>query len=236
MLHTTFEVVAGDGFVQRALVVPEADAPLCAVSASSCEAVEAVVAADAAAGFELMGEGGRALRCTLVRVEAEAHHLLLMNVHHIAFDGMYPGVMLHELGALYRALSVEGGTLADAGLAELPFQYVDYALWHSGATRSRRYSRACSCTGGCSCVRACRRCSRPYSTRHALYDRRSLAAVCRKLGHGRDGRHGPSVVILHKLTMCSQRHNRRRGPGGVNTVVRQRVRQCSHWRARPRYL
>ena len=128
VLRTTYEV-DDDGFTQRVGGVPEGEALLREVTASE-EGALALVAADAARGFELMGEGGSVMRCTLVRVEAE-RHLLLINVHHVAFDGGSTGVLLEELGALYRALSA-GGTVADAELPVLRAQYVDYALWQRG--------------------------------------------------------------------------------------------------------
>ena len=51
--------------------------------------------------------------------------MLLVVVHHIVFDGWSVGVMLRELTALYEA-EVTG---EPAGLAELPVQFADYALW-----------------------------------------------------------------------------------------------------------
>ena len=78
-------------------------------------AAAALVAADASAGFELLGADGGVLRCMLVRVEVEGdtlRHLLLINVHHVAFDGSSSGVLLGELGALYRTLS-GGGSVAE---------------------------------------------------------------------------------------------------------------------------
>ena len=97
------------------------------------------MAADASAGFDLMGGGG-VLRSTLVRVN-DKRHLLSINAHHIAFDGDSTGVVLRELGALYQALS-GGGRVEDARLPELKVQYVDYALWQrqqlSGALDTHR--------------------------------------------------------------------------------------------------
>ena len=76
----------------------------------------------------------RSILLLLVRVDAppEERHLLLLNVHHVAFDGASTAILLAELGALYAALAEEGGgggSAAGAGLAELAGQYVDYALW-----------------------------------------------------------------------------------------------------------
>jgi len=72
-------------------------------------------------------------------------HALVINVHHIAFDGWSATVMLRDLAALYRAALVETG-LADtlAGRANLPplaLQYADYAAWQTAhaAAADRTY-------------------------------------------------------------------------------------------------
>ena len=96
------------------------------MTVSGNAAAEALAAADASQGFALLGDCGSVMRCTLVKVEAQ-RHLLLINVHHVAFDGGSRAVLLSEMGELYRALS-GGGKVADAKLAELPAQYVDFAL------------------------------------------------------------------------------------------------------------
>ena len=89
--------------------------------------------ADAARGFVLLGGGAGVgvLRCVVVRVAgAEGErHLLLVNVHHVAFDGASSAVLLREVGALYVALSTAGGRVEDAHLEEPRVQYADYALW-----------------------------------------------------------------------------------------------------------
>ena len=128
VLRTTYEMAAKDGgFTQCVHGVPEGDALLVEGEAATVAVAEALAAEDASRGFKLIGEGSGVMRCTLVRVEAGLH-LLLINVHHVAFDGGSTDVLLGELGALYRALS-GGGVAADAGLTELPAQYVEYALW-----------------------------------------------------------------------------------------------------------
>ncbi|WP_019870466.1 non-ribosomal peptide synthetase [Salinispora oceanensis] len=63
-------------------------------------------------------------RVTLVRLD-RSDSVLLITVHHIAFDGWSWGVLARELGELYGELT--GGTAA--GLAEPPVQYGDYADW-----------------------------------------------------------------------------------------------------------
>jgi amino acid adenylation domain-containing protein len=67
---------------------------------------------------------GPLLRCSLVRLAAD-EHLLIVVVHHVIFDGWSAGVFVRDLAALY-ASSVSG---EPAGLIELPVQFADYAVW-----------------------------------------------------------------------------------------------------------
>jgi len=67
---------------------------------------------------------GPLFRAHLVRLAAEVHVLVIV-VHHVAFDGWSIGVLLQELTALYGA-EVSG---EPSGLEELPVQFADYALW-----------------------------------------------------------------------------------------------------------
>ena len=125
ILRTTYEHGAdGSDFVQRVLPRLDEARLLRELTVSSDEEAEAAIVEAWSSGFELFGETGSVLRTMLVRVGSAERHLLLINVHHVAFDGMSAGILLAELGALYR-----GGTAADVGLAELPVQYVDFAIW-----------------------------------------------------------------------------------------------------------
>ncbi|PHM46098.1 Amino acid adenylation [Xenorhabdus mauleonii] len=56
---------------------------------------------------------------------AEKEHVLLLTQHHIIFDGWSAGILLHELGILYRA-ALEGH---NTPLLPLPIQYADYTVW-----------------------------------------------------------------------------------------------------------
>ena len=176
VLRTTFEVGADGSFVQRVRVVPEGDALLRELEAPGVAAAEALAAADAGRGFELLGEGGSVMRSTLVRAEAD-RHLLLLIVHHVAFDGESTGILLSELGAVYRSLSA-GGSVADAALRELPAQYVDYALWQRAESLapllegSREYWRTQLREGALPCSSCQSTCGAPLS-------RRLTAAACR---------------------------------------------------------
>jgi amino acid adenylation domain-containing protein len=64
------------------------------------------------------------LRAHLWRVTS-TEHLLLLNIHHLVFDGSSQAIMLRELGLLYNA-AVAG---VEAELAELPIRYRDFAFW-----------------------------------------------------------------------------------------------------------
>jgi amino acid adenylation domain-containing protein len=88
-------------------------------------AMMALVAAEAGRAFDLAS--GPVLRASLV-VMGEAEHVLVVCVHHIAFDGWSQGVFWRELSVCYGAYC-EG---REAGLPELAVQYADYACWQRG--------------------------------------------------------------------------------------------------------
>jgi amino acid adenylation domain-containing protein len=67
---------------------------------------------------------GPVLRSSLLRLDSDEHVLLIV-VHHIAFDGWSARVLTEELTALYSAFSAG----LPSPLAELPVQYADYAQW-----------------------------------------------------------------------------------------------------------
>ena len=64
------------------------------------------------------------LRSTLVKL-APQEHLLQIVVHHIVSDRWSMGVLIEELGILYRAFSAGQPN----PLSELPIQYADFATW-----------------------------------------------------------------------------------------------------------
>ncbi|WIX92566.1 amino acid adenylation domain-containing protein [Amycolatopsis sp. DG1A-15b] len=76
---------------------------------------------------------GRLLRVA-IWAHGDADHLVMVNVHHVAFDGPSVEILLRELAACYEARSA-GRTPA---LPELAVQYADFAAWQrnwlSGAT------------------------------------------------------------------------------------------------------
>ncbi|MBX3714114.1 MAG: amino acid adenylation domain-containing protein, partial [Lysobacter sp.] len=137
-LRTRFEVVDGEP-MQRieddaCFALAEDD-----LSASSVDDARAALArlqhAEAAQAFDL----GRAplLRARLVRL-GDAHHVLLLTVHHIVFDGWSMGVFMRELDALYAArLRGEDDPLPPPSL-----QYADYAVWQQARGDDAGVSRA----------------------------------------------------------------------------------------------
>jgi amino acid adenylation domain-containing protein len=69
-------------------------------------------------------ERGPLLRTLLARTD-DAEHVLLLNIHHVVFDGWSVAVLVRELTASYAAFRA-GGT---PDLPPLPLQYADYAAW-----------------------------------------------------------------------------------------------------------
>ncbi len=84
--------------------------------------LRAYILAEAMRSFDLAE--GPLLRASLARL-AESEHLLVAVVHHAVFDGWSAGVFLRDLAALYAA-EVTG---KPSGLAVLPVQFADYAVW-----------------------------------------------------------------------------------------------------------
>ncbi|HVF49520.1 MAG TPA: amino acid adenylation domain-containing protein [Pyrinomonadaceae bacterium] len=64
------------------------------------------------------------LRIKLLKLAGE-EHVALLTMHHIISDGWSIGVLIEEMSALYEAFT-RG---EPSSLAELPIQYVDYAVW-----------------------------------------------------------------------------------------------------------
>lgn len=84
---------------------------------------------DAVQPFDLAR--GPMYRPRLVRL-GDAEHRLFLTLHHIIFDGVsLYRVFLPELQALYDSFSRN----QSAGLADLPVQYPDFAVWHRELVR-----------------------------------------------------------------------------------------------------
>ncbi len=67
---------------------------------------------------------GPIFRCRLLRF-AEADHVCVMTIHHIAADGWSMGVMVRELGEFYSAMVDRRPAL----LPPMAIQYADFAAW-----------------------------------------------------------------------------------------------------------
>jgi len=67
---------------------------------------------------------GPLMRASLLRL-APDEHVLLFTMHHIISDGWSFGVLIHELGMLYRDFSQSQAP----SLRELPIQYADFSSW-----------------------------------------------------------------------------------------------------------
>ncbi|UHQ23604.1 amino acid adenylation domain-containing protein [Lysobacter sp. 5GHs7-4] len=125
VLRTT---IASDEQGPQQVVQPPSPVPIDrqdvrALPASEREAAAfAHARAEAARAFDLAR--GPLLRALLVRVDDD-RHLFTLNAHHIAVDGWSLGLLNQELRQLYGAYHAG----QPSPLAELPVQYVDYALW-----------------------------------------------------------------------------------------------------------
>ena len=78
---------------------------------------------ETSASFDL--GAGPLIRGRLIQL-ADNEHVLLITVHHIAFDGWSVGLLCKELGLLYAAF-LRG---QDDPLPKFEIQYADYAVWH----------------------------------------------------------------------------------------------------------
>jgi amino acid adenylation domain-containing protein len=81
-------------------------------------------------------ERGPLLRAQVITLQEE-EYILLLNLHHILFDGWSSMVLLQELAALYTAQIEQ----RPATLAPLPLQYADYALWQRAVLRDEVLER-----------------------------------------------------------------------------------------------
>ena len=124
--RTVFPTIAGEP-VQGVLpafevTLPEDDLRTLAPSEREAEALR-LASADARRPFDL--ERGPLFRARVVRLD-EQEQRLYVTLHHLIFDG-FSGyrVFLPELASLYEAFC----TNEPSPLADLPFQFADYALW-----------------------------------------------------------------------------------------------------------
>ena len=119
-------LVAGPGGAPCQLIDPPAAFPLPIADVSEAPdplvMADKLLAADMKEPFDLAA--GPLIRGCLIRLGAD-EHVLALSTHHAVFDEWSRGVLEHELGVLYEALS--------AGerdpLPPLPVQYADFAVW-----------------------------------------------------------------------------------------------------------
>ncbi len=124
-VRTRFEERDGEPVqvIDSQLGVPIEVEDLSALASEEREAeAERRALAEAQAPFDL--ERGPLIRARLLRL-GPSEYWLLFTLHHIVTDGWSMGVLARELSALYGAY--RRGEASP--LAELPVQYVDYALW-----------------------------------------------------------------------------------------------------------
>ncbi len=144
ILRTTFTEVEGEllQVVGPVVAVPLPVVDLQALPAHRRETqIRELAREDVQQAFDLTR--GPLLRAQLLRLEAEAH-VLLLTIHHIVFDDWSQGVFWRELATLYQAF-LRGGA---SPLPELSIQYADAAHWHrqgledDGGTAARLLERS----------------------------------------------------------------------------------------------
>jgi amino acid adenylation domain-containing protein len=125
VLRTTFVTIAGEPIQQinPAQSVKLAQFDLQGFPAPHREAeMWRVLSDEARKPFDLTIDP--LLRAALIQL-ADDEFVLLMTIHHIAFDGWSGGVLMREFALLYRAVAT-GETVE---LPPLPVQYIDFAIW-----------------------------------------------------------------------------------------------------------
>ena len=123
ILRTRFANVSGEPFqiIQESFSV---DVPIIEFSGklSPEEQLQLEVMQEAKHPFQLSTE--LPARFRILRA-APQRHFLLVTAHHIVCDGTSLGIMMKDLSSLYESY-FQG---VQPHLAELPFQYADYAIW-----------------------------------------------------------------------------------------------------------
>lgn len=122
ILRTVVRETAGNGYQH---ILPAADWQMICLQGFEGERLVRHVNELSAQPFDLAADW--MLKVTLFRV-SDTDHVLLIRLHHIAFDGWSVSLLINELVSLYKA-QVLGET---AELPLLSVQYADYALWQRG--------------------------------------------------------------------------------------------------------
>ncbi|MEL6856341.1 MAG: condensation domain-containing protein, partial [Cyanobacteria bacterium J06607_13] len=125
VLRMTFRAVAGEpvGCVAPALSIPLPGVDLSGLDPAA-QAAQVRQLAEQAGEQPFDLSQGPLLRAQLLRLSAQAH-ILLVNIHHIVFDGWSVDVFQQSLAHFYQAF-VNGQS---AALPDLPLQYDDFAYW-----------------------------------------------------------------------------------------------------------
>ena len=126
-LRTTFRVHEGSP-VQVIGMASPVDLPI--VDLTGCLPAEREAASKEAFHRSFNLGKGPLLRALLLRL-SEHRHVMVLTLHHIISDGWSMKVLLRELAVFYEALSRGEAP----PLAELPFQYADFASWQRRVLR-----------------------------------------------------------------------------------------------------
>jgi amino acid adenylation domain-containing protein len=129
-VRTLFPIVEGEPFQQ---ILPYGDFKLPVVLASEDE-VEGLLQADFTYVFDLEHE--IPIRVRLLKID-DAHHIVSIVAHHIAFDGWSLNVLIQEMTELYSSYCVSGPN----PLPALQVQYGDYSQWQHENVVGDYYNR-----------------------------------------------------------------------------------------------
>ncbi|MEW6234512.1 MAG: amino acid adenylation domain-containing protein [Candidatus Omnitrophota bacterium] len=129
-LRTTFASIAGE---PRQIIHDDIGFQVELIDVSgesqSEEKAKKLARQDAVQRFDLTR--GPLLRAKLVKL-GEHRHILLVNIHHIVFDGWSASVIVNELLTLYQAFAKN----EENPLAPLKIHYKDYAAWQNALLTS----------------------------------------------------------------------------------------------------
>ncbi|MHB2147695.1 amino acid adenylation domain-containing protein [Calditrichota bacterium LG25] len=118
-LRTVFKTVDGRPKVE---ILEQSPIKIERQKISGEKSVEEYIVAEARTPFNL--ESGPLVRVKTLEINPE-EYVIILNMHHIISDGWSMGILMNEVGALYRAFS-QG---QPSPLPELEIQYVDFAAW-----------------------------------------------------------------------------------------------------------
>ncbi len=112
----------------RQVILPPFQPPITLIDLQNVDETEReqmiidLIQQQAQSPFDL--ENGPLLRITILRVHPD-EHILLLTIHHIAFDAWSEGIFMRELSLHYRAFCSGEQSV----LPELPIQYADFSFW-----------------------------------------------------------------------------------------------------------